>query len=175
MDSLQLHIGGKEIHPEWKILDAIEADHVDYICNAGNLKIFEDSSVSRIYASHVLEHFHYGLNNEVLNTLQEWKRVLVPGGQLLLSVPDLKTLCWLYLHPNLMPIERHHIMRMIFGGQIDHYDVHKSGFDIETISLYLEEVGFRKIESISEFNLFNDSSNMRVLDTLISLNLVITK
>ena len=175
MKNLQLHIGGRQTHPEWKILDIIERPGVDFIGNAGCLEQFEDNTVSKIYASHVLEHFFYGLNQEVINTLKEWKRVLKPGGQLFISVPDLRTLCWLYLYPNLMPLERHHIMRMMFGGQVDEYDVHKVGFDFDTLALYLDEAGFEQYEAISEFNLFKDSSSMRVLDTLISLNVIVTK
>jgi predicted SAM-dependent methyltransferase len=173
--SIKLHIGGRQPHPEWKILDVEPRPEVDYVANASDLSQFENSSVQAIYASHVLEHFYHSLNNELITTLKEWHRVLKPGGQLLISVPDLKTLCWLYLNPNLMAIERHQLMRIIFGGQTNSYDVHKVGFDFETLSLYLEEVGFEEYEQVSEFNLFNDCSSLRILDTLISLNVIAKK
>jgi len=175
MKSLKLHIGGQEPHPDWKILDVEPRPEVDYVANASDLSQLESNSVEAIYASHVLEHFYYALNNELLNTLREWHRVLQPGGKLLISVPDLKTLCWLYLNPNLLPLERHHIMRIIFGGQTNIYDVHKVGFDFEVLSLYLEEAGFKECEQFSEFNLFNDCSSLRILDTLISLNIIAIK
>ncbi len=174
-ESIKLHIGGRQPHPEWKILDIEPRPEVDYIANASDLSEFENSSVQAIYASHVLEHFYYSLNNELITTLKEWHRVLKPGGQLLISVPDLKTLCWLYLNPNLVAIERHHLMRIIFGGQTNSYDVHKVGFDFEILALYLEEVGFEEYEKVSEFNLFNDCSSLRILDTLISLNVMAKK
>ncbi|NET03596.1 MAG: methyltransferase domain-containing protein [Symploca sp. SIO2B6] len=172
---MKLHIGGKEPHPDWKILDVEPRPEVDYVSNASDLSRFESNSIEVIYASHVLEHFCYSLDNELINTLKEWHRVLVPGGKLLVSVPDLKTLCWLYLNPNLMPLERHHLMRIIFGGQTNIYDVHKVGFDFEILVLYLEESGFHEYEQFSEFNLFNDCSSLRVLDTLISLNVIAKK
>ena len=175
MTPLRLHIGGTEPHRDWKILDIEPRPEVDYIVDASSLGEFEDNSVEAIYASHVLEHFHYNLNNELLSTLKEWRRVLKPGGKLLVSVPDLKVLCWLYLHPNLTALERHHIMRIMFGGQINAYDVHKVGLDAETLALYLEKAGFQEYEQLSEFNLFDDCSKLRVLDTLISLNVVATK
>jgi predicted SAM-dependent methyltransferase len=148
---------------------------VDYLANANDLSQFESNSVEVIYTSHVLEHFYYGLNNELINTLKEWHRVLKPEGKLLISVPNLKTLCWLYLNPNLMPIERYQIMRIIFGGQTNIHDVHKVGFDFEILASYLEEAGFQEYEQVSEFNLFNDCSNLRILDTLISLNVIAKK
>ena len=174
-EELNLHIGGQEANPNWKILDIEARPEVDFVGDAANLSQFVDESVHQIYASHVLEHFYYGLNNELINTLKEWYRVLQPEGKLLISVPDLKTLCWLYLHPQLEPLERYQLMRIMFGGQINQYDVHKVGFDFETLALYLQEVGFQKYWQVTEFNLFNDCSSMRLLDTLISLNVVAQK
>lgn len=175
MKPLKLHIGGKQVHPDWKIVDIEPRPEVDYVANASDLSQFESNSVEAIYASHVLEHFHHSLNNELIYTLREWQRVLIPGGKLLISVPDLKVLCWLYLHPNLVPLERHHLMRIIFGGQTNEYDVHKVGFDFDILAMYLEEAGFSECELVSEFNLFNDCSSLRILDTLISLNVIATK
>lgn len=173
--ALRLHIGGKEAHPDWKILDIEDRPEVDFIGDAADLSQFADESVDAIYASHVLEHFYHSLNNELIKTLTEWHRVLKPGGQLLLSVPDLQTVCWLFLNPNLMPMEKHYLMCVMFGGQTNPYDVHKVGFDADILALYLNEVGFSDMEPVSEFNLFNDCSRIRVLDTLISLNVIVTK
>ena len=170
-----LHIGGKQAHPDWKILDVLERPEVDYVGNAADLSQFADNSIDRIYSSHVLEHFFYGLNQELILVLKEWYRVLKPGGELMISVPDLKTLCWLYLNPNMLPLERHHLMRIIFGGQTNEYDVHKVGFDFETLGLYIQETGFSDYWAVSEFDIFNDCSSMRILDTLISLNVIAQK
>lgn len=175
MTGIKLHLGGKEAHPDWKILDIEPRPEVDFIGDAADLNQFPDGSVEAIYASHILEHFHYGLNNELLTALAEWYRVLQPGGKLLVSVPNLQVLCWLYLNANLTPDDRHYLMRIMFGGQVNQYDVHRVGFDPETLALYLQEAGFIDCEQISEFGLFNDCSGMRVLDTLISVNMVATK
>ena len=175
MESIKLHVGGKETHPDWKILDIEPRPEVDYVGNASDLSQFDSNFIDVIYASHVLEHFHYRLNDELINTLKEWHRVLKPEGKLLISVPDLKTVCWLYLHPNLLPLDRHHLMKIMFGGQTSIYDVHKVGFDFEIMAMYLEEAGFTGYEQVAEFNLFSDCSSLRILDTLISLNVVVTK
>lgn len=175
MSNIKLHIGGQEISQGWTILDVEERPEVDIVSDASILEKIADESVSVIYASHVVEHFHYGLDNQLTKTLSEWYRVLQPGGKLLISVPDLKTLCWLYLHPNFTIDERYHIMRIIFGGQTNQYDVHYVGFDYEILASYLQEAGFNEIEQVAEFNLFSDCSSLRILDTLISLNVVATK
>jgi predicted SAM-dependent methyltransferase len=174
-EALKLHIGGKEARSGWKILDIEERPEVDFVGDAADLSQFADNSVDAIYASHVLEHFYHSLNNELVNTLTEWYRVLKPGGKLLISVPDMKTICWLFLNPNLMPLEKHYLMRVMFGGQTNQYDVHKVGFDLDILYLYINEVGFSHIEQVSEFNLFRDCSTIRVMETLISLNVIVTK
>ncbi len=175
METLNLHIGGQKAHPDWKILDIEARPEVDYVGDAANLSQFADNSVDKIYASHVLEHFHHSLNSELINTLREWHRVLKPGGYLFISVPDLRTLCWLFLAPNLAVMERYEIMNMIFGGHKNAYDVHRVGFDFDILSLYLEEAGFHEYQQISEFNLFDDYSSFRAGDILISLNVVVKK
>lgn len=172
---MKLHIGGQESHPEWKIFDVESRPEVDYISNAGDLSQFEEESIEAIYASHVLEHFYHSLDNEMITTLTEWYRVLKKGGQLMISVPDLQTLGWLYCRPDVDVMTRMHLMRIIFGGQINKYDVHKVGFDYEILCLYLAEVGFEQCKRVDSFNLFNDCSTLYVMDTPISLNVIVTK
>jgi predicted SAM-dependent methyltransferase len=172
---MKLHIGGKQAHPDWKILDIEARPEVDFVGNANDLSQFADNSISLIYASHILEHFHYRLNDELLNTLAEWYRALVPGGKVMISVPNLRTLCWLYLHPDLLPEERFQIMRIMFGGQVNAYDVHYVGFDPDLLSFCLQDVGFVDCEPVSEFGLFQDCSSQRVMDTLISVNMIAIK
>ncbi len=175
MSNIKLHIGGQEPKEGWKILDIEERPEVDIISDASSLDAIADNSVSVIYASHVLEHFQFGPENKLLHALREWHRVLQPEGQLFISVPDLRTLCWLFLNSNFSVHERYEVMRIIFGGQTNPYDLHYVGFDYEILALYLQEVGFSVIEQVSEFNIFNDCSKIRVLDTLISLNVIATK
>lgn len=172
---MKLHIGGREAHPDWKILDVEPRPEVDFVGLASCLSQFEDNSLEAIYSSHVLEHFYYQLNNELLNTLAEWYRVLQPGGKLMVSVPDLQVLCWLYLNPNLRPLERHQLMSIMFGGQKNEYDVHKVGFDCDTLTLYLKKVGFKDCTPVTGFGFFQDYSTMKFIGARISLNMIATK
>ncbi|MDX2254568.1 MAG: methyltransferase domain-containing protein [Pseudanabaenaceae cyanobacterium bins.39] len=172
---MKLHIGGTSAHPDWKIFDIEKRDEVDFVGDAADLSQFEDESVDAIYASHVLEHFHHSLNYELVFTLAEWHRVLKKGGQLMISVPDIKTLSWLYSRPNLDLQTRFHIMAMMFGGQTNQYDVHRVGFDFDILCMYLREVGFSECQRVESFNLFDDCSTIQLMGTLISLNAIATK
>jgi predicted SAM-dependent methyltransferase len=172
---LKLHIGGDIPHPDWKIFDIEMRPEVDYIGDAADLSQFEDESIDEIYASHVLEHFNYHLNNELILTLKEWHRVLKPNGKLMISVPDLSILCALYLTPELSVDDRFRLMRAIFGGQINQYDIHKVGFDEGILAVCIGNVGFSSYERVDEFGIFDDSSCIQVMGQLISLNVIVYK
>jgi len=167
-DGIKLHIGGQEKREGWAILDALPGPIVDYVGNCNDLSFLADESCSEVYASHVLEHLGY--NGELQKTLTGIHRVLKPGGRLRASVPDMDTLCKLFLYPPLKRAERFHVMRMIFGGRTTEYDVHFVGLNFEFLGQFLQEAGFRDIRRVREFGLFNDASKLLFGGVLVSLN-----
>uniref|UniRef100_A0A7S4KG71 Uncharacterized protein n=1 Tax=Guillardia theta TaxID=55529 RepID=A0A7S4KG71_GUITH len=129
---------------------------------AGNSTMsFAPSSVSAIYASQVLQTFHYTLDDEVQRILKSWYNLLEPGGKLYLSVPDFPTLCWLYLAPSISMNGRFRILQMMMGNQENRFKVSRSGFDIQFLGYHLNEAGFSEFERVPEFNLFNDESSRK--------------
>lgn len=165
---MKLHIGGWQPRDGWKILDVLPREHVDYVGSCLDLGQFSDGSIEEIYASHVLEHLDY--KSEAEQALREWHRALQPGGVLRISVPDLDILARLFTHPQLKPQDRFQIMRMMFGGQADPYDQHKTGFFFDFLGSLLDKTGYTAIRRVEEFGLFDDSSKTRFAGNLISLN-----
>ena len=108
-------------------------------------------------------------------TLLELQRILVPGGRLSISVPDLHVLCEHFLDPQLNEQQRFHVMRMIFGGQIDAYDFHQIGLSLEFLVSYLSQAGFSSVEQVDGFSLFDDTSNYAPYGRPISLNIIAIK
>ncbi|MCE9556680.1 MAG: methyltransferase domain-containing protein [Planctomycetes bacterium] len=172
-EPFRLHIGG--IHPKagWKILNVQPGEHVDYIGTCSDLSRFADGSVAEIYASHVYEHLGY--QEELPTALREAHRVLKPEGLLLISVPNLEVLCQLFLHQSLNGEQRFHIMRMMFGGQMDQHDFHKVGLTFEFIQHFAGVTGFRELRRLEKFDLFPDTSGLQFGGVLISLNVELTK
>lgn len=167
----RLHIGAKTVSAGWETLNVTPFEGIDHIMDARDLSVFPDKTFAAVYASHVLEHFDY--KDELLTVLKEWHRVLVPGGKLLVSVPDLETLCRLFVDSERCDVnDRFQLMRMMFGGHTDPFDYHQVGFNWEFLTHYLTEAGFRTISRVEEFGLVNDTSGMRFKGQLISLNLV---
>jgi predicted SAM-dependent methyltransferase len=170
----KLHIGGKVHAENWEIFSINEGPHVDHVGNANDLSRFPNDTFSEIYASHVLEHFDY--KGELLATLAEWNRVLEPGGVLSVSVPDLDTLATLYLDKTNQTIDyRFLMMSMMFGGHADNHDYHNVGLNEELLSHCLKMADFVDARRVTEFGVFEDTSNLTFKGERISLNMVAYK
>jgi predicted SAM-dependent methyltransferase len=170
----KLHIGGHVRTPGWEVIDANPGPCVDHVGNAADLSRFETGTFTDVYASHVLEHFDY--KDELPATLNEWHRVLVLGGTLHVSVPDLDILARLFCErQHLTGQDRYMVMRMIFGGHVDRYDYHLVGLNQEFLVQYLSNAGFTNMCRVEEFGLFDDTSTATLRGVPISLNMTAVK
>lgn len=164
---MKLHIGGKETHPDWTILDAIHVPGiVDIVAHAHDIPL-EDNTVDALYASHVFEHFPLAQAHGIL---QEWCRVLKPGGKIMVSVPDLPTLAHLYLNEP-RPELRMELTRVMFGGQTTEYDFHYYGWEEIALREFMFASGFVDVRRVDFFRLFKDSSMLAIKGIPISLNM----
>ena len=174
MSKRKLHIGGKARCAGWENFNIMPGDDVDHAGNANDLSRFDDATFTRLYASHVLEHCDY--RDELQGTLIEWRRVLVTDGTLSISVPDLDTLCWLFLNRTInSPDDRFLLMRMMFGGHVDAHDYHQVGLNEEFLGHFLRMAGFREVRRVEMFDDFDDTSRLRFKGIPISLNVIATK
>lgn len=96
---------------------------------------YPDNSVGDIRASHILEHLSW---RDVPAALEEWKRVLKPGGRLRVAVPDVEKLLAARTTDKLWAYK-------LMGGQIDENDFHKSAFDEPRLIAYLRQAGLTNI------------------------------
>jgi len=169
---MKLHIGGEEVKDEWKILNISQKPGVDFIGDISDLSMFENDSVSEVYASHVFEHVK---QVKVLETLVEIRRILKPAGKFYVSVPDLDILCHMFINPVASPDIKFHVMRMMFGGQVDDYDFHFFGWNQLFLFDFLRKAGFSDVNRVKSFGLFNDTSDYKPYGFPISLNVIATK
>ena len=78
----------KRTRPAGATSTLYQGSSVDHVLQLDNLKDFQDASVAAIYAeAQTLEE-----TPPSLGILQEWWRVLQPGGAFFLSAPDMKVL-----------------------------------------------------------------------------------
>jgi len=165
----RLHIGGVVRAEGWEILNALPGPAVDHEGDAADLRRFPDATFAALYSSHVLEHLDF--TGALQSGLREWCRVLVPGGRLYVSVPDLAVLAQLFLTEGMTSEQRFMLVRMILGGHIDEHDYHRMAFDFDLLAMFLREAGFVDIERVTDFGLFDDTSRLVYAGVPISLNL----
>tara|TARA_Y100000590_G_C15346968_1_gene873620 strand:+ start:145 stop:654 length:510 start_codon:yes stop_codon:yes gene_type:complete len=169
---MKLNIGGESKKEGWKILNIQKKPDIDFIGNINNLDQFDDESCEEIYASHIIEHVD---QKTVLNTLKGINRILKKNGKFYISVPDMDSLCHFFISPLANKKIKFHVMRMIFGGQVDEYDYHYFGWNYEFLNDYLTQAKFSEIKRVQSFGLFDDTSDFKPYGFPISLNVIATK
>lgn len=106
---------------------------------------YPDNYADEIRASHILEHFGH---TETVKVLDEWYRVLKPGGVMKIAVPDFGWIVERYNNRDSIPTQGY-----IMGGQSHPDDFHRTVFDRELLSEAMRYTGLRSIrEWKSELN-----------------------
>lgn len=152
-----LHIGASVRAPGWTNIDIRPGPDVDIVADCSDLSAVPDGSCAVVYASHVFEHVRPALHEK---TLSGFRRVLAPGGQLMISVPDMEKICQIFVRSNLH--DRRALMWMIYGGHSDVHDEHHFGFTHQILGAMLHAVGLVDIAVVDYFNLFDDSSRLPI-------------
>ncbi|MBK5969057.1 MULTISPECIES: FkbM family methyltransferase [Thiorhodovibrio] len=166
---LRLCLGGRERKPGWRVVNIAPGPAVDEVADIRDLSRYGDGSCLEIYASHVLEHVP---QKAFLPTLQGLRRLLRADGRLLISVPDMDLLGRAVSDPKRPLQERFHLMRMLFGGQVDEHDFHYIGLNFDILASFLRQAGFARVERVERFGLFKDTSDLAPYGERISLNVV---
>lgn len=98
----------------------------------------EPESCNEIHFTHALEHFPTKMTPQVLDLIHG---LLRSGGKLYVEVPNF---AW---HASLIAEGRDRdAVYYAFGGQLDEWDFHKTGFTPKILREELEAAGFQNIE-----------------------------
>jgi len=132
---VKLDIGcGKYRHEGYTGVDA----YVETDIKADMWKVpLEDESVEEIFSRHALEHVPMAKVNE---TLKEWYRLLVPGGKVVLLVPNMDYIARFWLTHK--PDEHGWAEAILFGNQEHEGEYHKSAFTPLGLQGDLQNAGF---------------------------------
>lgn len=102
---------------------------------------YESGSVDEIRASHLIEHFD---PRRALVVLDEWMRVLKPGGVLKLAVPDMDWITEHWAEFASEPVKGPLIRGYILGRDVDG-GPHRSLHNVDSLEALMEAVGLKNI------------------------------
>jgi SAM-dependent methyltransferase len=145
------------LHPafqggEWRELrlDINPSVNPDILCSMIDMHPVATDSIDAIWSSHNLEHLQ---RHEVPVALAEFLRVLRPGGQILMTMPDLQRIAELVANDGLedeaysSPAGPITPLDMIYGhtpslARGNQHMAHKTGFTARTLRQHLMDAGF---------------------------------
>lgn len=127
--------------PGWTHHDVRPLSGIQIVCDIMDLETkLPPESCEKIQFTHALEHFP---SKEVPKVLSIIRSLLIPGGELYLEVPNF---AW---HAQLISEGKHEeAVYYSFGGQLDEYDFHKTGFTPELLTKRLGEAKFCQIQAV---------------------------
>lgn len=99
---------------------------------------FSDGSAEFVRLDHVLEHLP---QRTACRAVLEAARVLAPGGQLRIGLPDIGATFRSYLETEDLG-ERLLVLRTVYGSQTHPGEFHQSGWDAESLRSLLTACGF---------------------------------
>ena len=137
-----LHLGcGGRRAPNMCNVDITPQESVDIVDNVMTLEQFPDDWASLIYACHVLEHFSH---TDAVKVLKTWFRVLAPGAKIRISVPDIDRIVKIYQKnwQHFQTDGHSPWIGLLYGGQTDPYDFHKTGWNFCWMAHVMGSIGF---------------------------------
>lgn len=134
---LKLHLGcGNQYFKGYVNIDQRKTPATGLVCNIGNLP-YPDDSTELIETYHAIEHFP---RHNLPQVLEEWHRVLVPGGKLIIECPNFDEAVKRYIGDD------NKMLDSIFGLQRFPGDAHLWGFNFGRLKKLLDQVGFKDIQ-----------------------------
>jgi len=133
-----------------------------------DMSLVETGSVDAVYSSHNIEHIY---PHEVRIALKEFYRVLKDDGIVVITCPDLQSVCEAVVKDKLLePLyetpagDKISPIDILFGWRIpiaqgNEYMAHKGGFTYSALNASFFEVGFKaryggRVQQEGEYNLF---------------------
>lgn len=138
-ERLSLHVGcGMIDAPGFVNVDLLAAPHIHVQSSIDDLSMFPDACADLLYACHCLEHFGFRHTSSVL---EEWARVLRPGGILRIAVPDFAVIARAYAAGGSL----RELQSLLLGGQDYRLNFHAAVFDEPTLKESMARAGIDDI------------------------------
>ena len=106
---------------------------------------FKENEIEEVYSRFFLEHLG---RKDAIVALKEMYRVLKSKGKIEVIVPNLAYFCKVFIEENGQ--KKEWALNKIYGFENYVQDHHYFGYDTETLSILLKEIGFIEINNVLE-------------------------
>lgn len=144
---IEFGCGEKPTKENFKTCDIRNVPGIDFVCPAWEIDLHvKKNSVDEIFSRHFFEHLTFQQGKKVLEI---WYKILKPNGRMEMMLPNMD----FHIHQWVSRSDLEHAKAGFWGiqrGKFDDvWDVHKSGYNFETLSNLLESVNFKNIKSMN--------------------------
>jgi predicted SAM-dependent methyltransferase len=109
-----------------------------------DLSTYKQESVDLIESHHLFEHLSF---EDARRGLMEWRRILRPGGYLILTCPNITHVASIWIWRTLkfhlgLQVDRSYVEKMFYGPQTNPGMFHRAGYDHVSLKNLVVELGF---------------------------------
>jgi predicted SAM-dependent methyltransferase len=135
---------------DFKTSDIRKLPGVDFVCSAWNIdSLVNPNSVEEIFSRHFFEHLTFLQGEKVL---EAWYKILKPSGKVEMILPNMTFHIDQWINKSKVPKQMRHAKAGFWGWQRgafdDTWDIHKSGYNLQTLTELLMLKGFKNINSL---------------------------
>ncbi len=146
---LRLHLGCGPDHREgWVNVDVNPKFSPDIVAPVGELPMLADGSCEVIESFHLFEHLTF---TQARAALREWRRLLAPGGELRVELPNLAR-CVELIGTDMGGYDLGMISLFGYPPEVDEQgepQLHKWGWTPESLAMELQAAGFENVQQVS--------------------------
>lgn len=174
---MRLNLGcGDKILPEYVNIDIAPSRRgtcPDFLSDVRELKL-PDQFADEVLAVHVIEHFYFWEAEEVL---REWVRVLKPGGELILELPNLESAARALIeNPSAAgsPGKEGQLSMWVFYGDPSWKDplmCHRWGYTPDSMKALLTRIGLKEVRQERAVYKKREPRDMRIVGVKPATNL----
>lgn len=144
--NIEFGCGDNPTKTGYKTCDIRNLPGVDFACTAWDIDKFVNSNtVDNIFSRHFFEHLTFIQGEKVL---EKWHSILKSGGRMEMMLPNMSFHIAQWLNRN----DIEHAKAGLWGwqreGDTELWDVHKSGYDVITLTDLLKSKNFINIKSL---------------------------
>jgi len=153
MEELKLNLGcGKQVLEGFVNIDALPLNEKVVKGDVRDLSMFETGTVDYILASDIIEHFPFcELDNGII---EEWVRVLRPGGKINIRCPDIEVICEMaYNQAKSGVITWSRLSAIINGTHKNEFSIHHVTFHFDWLKEVLEKYGMKDVVKVKRANM----------------------